>query len=1483
MFAFLVAMATNVVNSQSLYSNAVMSLNPVAYWPLQETTQPPRADVETNLGFLGQVANAYYSSTNAAHGQPGAITGDSDTAVNFLGNANSSAFVPTTDNRVSLATGQPFTVECWARATSAASFVSMINQTASANNAGGHYNTTNACGWSLCQNFASYRGTLAGNNPPCFSFHVFNGIGFTSGAEAEVNNSGIWLNNAAQGYVNSWVYLVGVFDGTNAWLYMYSTNLNNSVNGGTSQMNFQCPVTTGVSPVASGFGSPVAGATFQADTWDPILFGQTRSYSGNPYHGSVDEVAIYTNALTYTQITNHYAAATNGLGTYMSTILADSPAMYWRMDAPAFVSIPLTSSSLPTFANYGSAGGSMTNFNTHGTSGVIEPGVVVGSPGPQYAGFGALTNSFSFNGLVGAADAGYNAEMDPTDVTNNFTVVTWFKPNPEDNNRFNAVVSHSDSSWKIQLQNGNTKGYKGVGGQANIAPTNAVLPVMFNIDDGNWHMATLESSCVSGVGTNVTLFLDDGTATAFVQNNSAIPGKPTMDVFIGNGPEYLEPTNHATYNTAQQTFAGRVAHVAYFTNLLTASQIRNLFYTAEPAPVILGAPVTTWADLNGAFTNTVTVGGTGPFFYQWYSNGVAIGGQIGASLILNPVVAANAGSYYVVITNASGAATSAPVSLTVVSNLEFIVGQFPISYTNPITLYGGTNYLGTNYLGSSPTFSAMASGALPISYKWMTNGVAMGGATNSSLTFTNCQVSSPTNFYCVVTNVYGAVTSMVWSVQYLTTLAPFPQAVFAAKPVAYWRLNEPDDGQFDGNPGAIANDYSSGNNGLYTNVYLANALGGSGYSPATDPTEQAAQFGAFAASGCFVGAVGTNIDFSVPSGGNAEFTVMAWANGNATAQPGSGTLVGKGFINFEEFALDEGAPGNDVRLFVRDANANAYSANTAVNLGADSNWHWVVGVCDQAHSNLAVYVDNILQTNVLLPANVGLFNASSLPLQIGARGTAGAYGSAQFKGFLNDAAVYNYAMTSNQVFAMYPSSPPFFVKQPASPVNIDAGGTLTITTLPAGSSPLALKWFDVNSNSIIAGQTNSTLVLSNMQASDSYYLTATNPYGGTNSITASVNVFAGIPTFNPDVQNPFFGLPGGGATNHVTAWGTLPLAYQWQFSNTVGWVNLANNSRINGAKSNFLTIANLQAGDVGNYQVVATNNFGSATSSVASLIVSGVLPLTLNPTNGWTFAGSARWSSGVLSMTDPGNGGGTSSSFFKIPQYIGAFTASFTYQAQFATTIPLADGLTFCLQDDSRGAAASGSGGGQLGFGTIVPSVALQFNIFPGNGVGGMGYAIGYNGNIGSTAVPGSVSLTNGPVDVSMYYASGQLALTLSNEVNAATFSTNLAVGDITGILGSQTAYVGFTASYGGDTSVQTIQNFQFISIPITAINLTGTNALLSWSGAIVGNYGVLQNTNLLTTNWLSLTNQSVLTNNLNQVIVPQGGNNLFYRLLLQQ
>ncbi len=357
---------------------------------------------------------------------------------------------------------------------------------------------------------------------------------------------------------------------------------------------------------------------------------------------------------------------------------------------------------------------------------------------------------------------------------------------------------------------------------------------------------------------------------------------------------------------------------------------------------------------------------------------------------------------------------------------------------------------------------------------------------------------------------------------------------------------------------------------------------------------------------------------------------------------------------------------------------------------------------------------------------------------------------------------------------------------------------------------------------------------------------------------------------------------GGNATFSVTASGTAPLSYQWLFNGT----------NIGGATGKTYVCSDAQITNTGNYQVVITNLYGSVTSSVAALTF-GDQPLDFNG-NGfdWTVSGSGYTidsppviTGNVLTLTDGGDYE-ERGFFFNSPQYIGAFTASFVYQAGGNKA---ADGAAFCIQNDPRGPSALGGTGGQLGVGTpspITPSIELELNLYTGSSEK-VGYKVetngltGANGGNGNYLAPGNVQINSGdPITVTMNYANPQMTLTFTDAVASTTFTTNLYVGNLTQFLGANAAYVGFTGADGGASSIQTISNFLFLSFPATAIDANDTNILVSWPGGTPG-YALQQNLDLTTTNWVNVTNQAVLTNGVNQVTMPNNGSNLFYRLML--
>jgi uncharacterized repeat protein (TIGR02543 family) len=90
----------------------------------------------------------------------------------------------------------------------------------------------------------------------------------------------------------------------------------------------------------------------------------------------------------------------------------------------------------------------------------------------------------------------------------------------------------------------------------------------------------------------------------------------------------------------------------------------------------------------------------------------------------------------------------------------------------------------------------------------------------------------------------------------------------------------------------------------------------------------------------------------------------------------------------------------------------------------------------------------------------------------------------------------------------------------------------------------------------------------------------------------------------------------------VTASGSKPLGYQWQFrvTGTNAWADLANGSNawgsvVSGSTTTNLTISAATTNDIGYYQVIVTNAFGSVTSSVAALTITLIPVITSQPGN----------------------------------------------------------------------------------------------------------------------------------------------------------------------------------------------------------------------------------------------------------------------------
>ena len=174
------------------------------------------------------------------------------------------------------------------------------------------------------------------------------------------------------------------------------------------------------------------------------------------------------------------------------------------------------------------------------------------------------------------------------------------------------------------------------------------------------------------------------------------------------------------------------------------------------------------------------------------------------------------------------------------------------------------------------------------------------------------------------------------------------------------------------------------------------------------------------------------------------------------------------------------------------------------------------------------------------------------------------------------------------------ASAPVITTQPTSQA-VAPGGSVTFTAAASGSPAPAFQWQKGGAN--ISGATSASYNIANVAAGDagSYTVLATNSAGSVTSntavLTVSAAVSAPVVTTQPTSQAV---APGGSVTFTVAASGSPAPTFQWQ----------KGGANISGATSASYNIANVAAGDAGNYTVVATNSAGPVTSNTAVLTVS---------------------------------------------------------------------------------------------------------------------------------------------------------------------------------------------------------------------------------------------------------------------------------------
>ncbi|HLX71356.1 MAG TPA: cadherin-like domain-containing protein [Verrucomicrobiae bacterium] len=255
------------------------------------------------------------------------------------------------------------------------------------------------------------------------------------------------------------------------------------------------------------------------------------------------------------------------------------------------------------------------------------------------------------------------------------------------------------------------------------------------------------------VAGGVTNLLTDGTTGS----GSVISGSTTTNLTLSN-VSTADATNYFIVLTNSFGAAtSSVVHLAIndtpsITSISPTGPLTNNAGNIEKLTINTGpAPATNlWFFVSGGVTNLIGVQIKGS-------------GQTAASFTVSNLSSASIGSYFAMLTNTSGRATSAVVAITIVTDPFMVVEPSSVS-----GLAFGTMQL-----------SAVAGGLQPFTYQWyysdvngnliapaatMGDGSVVSGANSNVLTLSNWQPADLTNFVLVAQNAHGALTSSVASV-----------------------------------------------------------------------------------------------------------------------------------------------------------------------------------------------------------------------------------------------------------------------------------------------------------------------------------------------------------------------------------------------------------------------------------------------------------------------------------------------------------------------------------------------------------------------------------------------------------------------------------------------------------------------------------------------------------------------------------------------
>jgi RHS repeat-associated protein len=595
----------------SSYASTVLGDHPVAYWHMDETSGSTMVDAQ-NVD-----SGTYQGGFTLA--QPPLISPASGTSVGFNGTTG----YATAPTLTALQGDNTRSIELW-------------------------FQTSSQTAQTLFD-----AGAAAGNNNQMFSLIVTSQGWVTNNPPAGISTPGLYLALWAQDIYFPGLYLedgkrhhvVLELSGNNVWLYVdgttpggYFTDAggNDTFRGGWSfRYLSQQPITLTTTPNTAT---------------NPLLIAGGR-YTGD-LNGQVDEVAVYSTALTATQVQNHWQAG-NGLPWSPTNLSAtagqNQVALSWT--APTFngsgitgyVVTPQVGSTLRTPITFNSSATSQTISNlSGGTSysfsvsafnslGLGVPSNISTAVAPTGAAIPIYEDTVLADSPVGfwpLGETSFNVATDLTQTYNgqDFSSYVQGDPGPVINLPSKATNFSSGSAY-VRLNHTTLLEPAAVTVEAWIKPSSIPttdVTILISPQPGNNEWSSNGYQLVfdgsnnggngkvawAGIATSAALPLGvwsyvvgttDATGTRIYVN-----GKQSSAV-AGGGPAYGGTPNFDAQIT-RYAFLGDIADVAIYSSSLTASQVMGHYAAAGYAPGPVSNLVST------ASTNSASLTWTAPSY-----------------------------------------------------------------------------------------------------------------------------------------------------------------------------------------------------------------------------------------------------------------------------------------------------------------------------------------------------------------------------------------------------------------------------------------------------------------------------------------------------------------------------------------------------------------------------------------------------------------------------------------------------------------------------------------------------------------------------------------------------------------------------------------------------------------------------------------------------------------------------------------------------